>query len=84
MNSFDKIQCEETPDAQLYFSMEEQAIIEKWEEEQERKAQQELDKYADEWYSSEIDFWTIEHVPAGGMTAIGGDVFDLNPWPITT
>jgi hypothetical protein len=56
MNSFDNIQCEETPDAQLYFSMEEQAIIEKWEEEQERKAQQELDKYADEWYSSEIDF----------------------------
>ena len=56
MNSFDEIQCEETPDAQLYCSMEEQAIIEKWEEEQERKAQQELEKYADEWYSSEIDF----------------------------
>jgi len=60
MNSFDKIQCEETPDAQLYFSMEEMVIYQEWLEQREREAQQELDKIAEECVeeilAAEIDF----------------------------
>ena len=57
MNCFDEVQCEETPEAQIYFDMEEMAFQQKWEEEQDRKreTQQELDYEAD-LVSAEIDF----------------------------
>ena len=32
MNSFDEIQCEETPNEQLCFNMEEMAFMQEWEE----------------------------------------------------
>ncbi len=55
MNSFDEIQCEETPHEQLCFNMEEMAIYQEWMEEQERKAQEELDNLAD-LMAAELDF----------------------------
>ena len=55
MNSFDEIQCEETAEAQLYFDMEEMAIYQEWQEEQERKVQEELDNLAD-LMAAELDF----------------------------
>ena len=48
MNSFDKIQCEETAEAQHIFNMEEMAEMQREDEERERKAQQKLDKIAEE------------------------------------
>ena len=72
MNSFDKVQCEETPEAQMYFSMEEMmeemAVYQAWMKEQERKAQAELDNLeeliadelervrAEELIADELDF----------------------------
>ena len=60
MNSFDKIQCEETANAQLLFNMEELAIMQEWLEEREREAQRELDEWADarieETLAGEVDF----------------------------
>ena len=64
MNSFDKVQCEETPEAQMYFGMEEMieemAVYQAWMKEQERKAQAELDKISeqcvDEIFAAELDF----------------------------
>ena len=56
MNSFDEIQCEETADAQMCFSMEEMAIYQEWLEQREREAQQELDEIFDELFDAEIDF----------------------------
>jgi hypothetical protein len=47
MNSFDEVQCEETPNAQLCFNMEEMAIYQEWMEEREREAQKELDEVSD-------------------------------------
>ena len=73
MNSFDEIQCEETADAQMCFSMEEMAIYQEWLEQREREAQQELDEIFDELFDAEIDFQNIGYGPADGMTAIGGD-----------
>ena len=55
MNSLDELQCEETAEAQLYFNMEEMAFMQKWEEEQERKVQEELDNLAD-LIAAEVDF----------------------------
>jgi len=55
MNCFDEVQCEETAEAQMYFNMEEMAFVQEWEEEQERKVQEELDYLAD-LISAEIDF----------------------------
>ena len=43
MNSFDEVQCEETAEAQMIFNMEEMAFMQQWDEEQDRKAQEELD-----------------------------------------
>ena len=48
MNSFDNIQCEETAEAQMVFNMEEMADMQREDEERERKAQQQLDKIAEE------------------------------------
>ena len=48
MNSFDKIQIEETAEAQMVFNMEEMADMQREDEERERKAQQQLDKIAEE------------------------------------
>lgn len=56
MNSFDKIQIEETAEAQMVFNMEEMAIYQEWLEQREREAQQELDEIFDELYDAEIDF----------------------------
>ena len=64
MNSFDEVQCEETPEAQMYFNMEEMmeemAVYQAWMKEQERKAQAELDKISeecvDEIFAAELDF----------------------------
>jgi|TARA_B100001564_G_scaffold331209_1_gene317085 hypothetical protein len=60
MNSFDEVQCEETADAQMIFNMEEMAVYQAWIEEQERKAQAELDKISeecvDEIFAAELDF----------------------------
>ena len=47
MNSFDKIQGEETAEAQMVFNMEEMAIYQEWLEQREREAQQELDEIFD-------------------------------------
>ena len=55
MNSFDEVQCEETAEAQMIFNMEEMAFMQKWEEEQDRKAQEELDYLAD-LMDAELDF----------------------------
>ena len=55
MNSFDEIQCEETADAQMIFNMEEMAFMQEWHEEQEHKAQEELDNLAD-LMAAELDF----------------------------
>ena len=55
MNSFDEVQCEETADAQMIFNMEEMALYQAWIEEQERKAQEELDYLAD-LMDAELDF----------------------------
>ena len=55
MNSFDEVQCEETPNAQLCFNMEEMAIYQEWMEEQEREAQEELD-YLTDLMEAELDF----------------------------
>ena len=74
MSSFDEVRCEETAEAQMIFNMEEMAIYQEWLEQREREAQQELDEIFDELYDAEIDFQNIGHVPADGMTAIGGDV----------
>ena len=60
MNCFDKIQIEETAEAQLCFNMEEMAIMQEWLEEREREAQRELDEWADarieETLAGEVDF----------------------------
>ena len=56
MNSFDKLQIEETAEAQMVFNMEEMAIYQEWLEQREREAQQELDEIFDELYDAEIDF----------------------------
>ena len=60
MNCFDKIQIEETAEAQLCFNMEEMAIYQEWLEQRKREAQQELDKIAEECVeeilAAEIDF----------------------------
>ena len=64
MNSFEKVQCEETPEAQMYFNMEEMmeemAVYQAWMREQERKAQEELDNISeecvDEIFAAELDF----------------------------
>ena len=55
MNSFDEIQCEETAEAQLFFNMEEMAFMQEWQEQQERKVQEELDNLA-ELMAAELDF----------------------------
>jgi len=55
MNSFDEIQCEETAEAQHLFNMEEMAFMQEWEEQQERKVQEELDNLAD-LIAAELDF----------------------------
>ena len=55
MNSFDEVQCEETADAQMIFNMEEMAVYQAGIEEQERKAQEELDYLAD-LMDAELDF----------------------------
>ena len=55
MNSFDEVQCEETADAQMIFNMEEMAVYQAWIEEQERKAQAELDNL-EELIADELDF----------------------------
>ena len=55
MNSFDEIQCEETAEAQMIFNMEEMAFMQEWQEQQERKAQEELDNMAD-LMAAELDF----------------------------
>ena len=55
MNSLDEVQCEETPEAQHLFNMEEMAFMQEWHEEQERKAQEELDNLAD-LMAAEVDF----------------------------
>ena len=55
MNSFDEVQCEETADAQMIFNMEEMAFMQQWDEEQDRKAQEELD-YLTDLMDAELDF----------------------------
>ena len=55
MNSFDEIQCEETAEPQHLFNMEEMAFMQEWQEEQERKVQEELDRMAD-LMDAAIDF----------------------------
>ncbi len=60
MNCFDKIQIEETAEAQMFFNMEEMAFMQEWMEERMREAQQELDEWADarmeETLAGEVDF----------------------------
>ena len=50
MNSFDEIQCEETPNEQLCFNMEEMAFMQEWMEQQERDAQSEFEA----WLNGEL------------------------------
>ena len=59
MNSFDEIQCEETPNAQLCFNMEEMAFYQEWMEQQERDAQSEFEAWKNgELIQEELDYDT--------------------------
>ena len=55
MNSFDEIQCEENPNEQLCFNMEEMAFMQEWEDGRKREFQEELDNLA-ELMAAELDF----------------------------
>ena len=77
MNSFDKIQIEESAEYQFSTMMQELQFLKEKIEEQQMEIQKELDELSDrnieELFFTEIDFQDMGNGPADGMTAIGGD-----------